>query len=184
LLQVLCLPTAPVLPIGKTETSAGLDFMGSFSDKNCLPFIPYGYANFEHNRVAFDLALYLATLCGSLLIFSATEGTKCDGRWLYRRSRDEFWSRRSESPSSSPPAPRWGFSFRLGLLPSHWVQVIMFKMKTPNTPEKYTVKHIDEITDRIIALRVRWLRHVETQLASQQSRPVLDHYKLSTEPAE
>ncbi len=50
LLQVLCLPTARVLPIVRTETSTGLDFMGSFSDKNCLPCIPYGYANFEHNR--------------------------------------------------------------------------------------------------------------------------------------
>jgi hypothetical protein len=29
-----------------------------------------------------------------------------------------------------------------------------------------------------------WLRQVETQLASQQSRPVLDDYKLSGEPAE
>jgi malonyl CoA-acyl carrier protein transacylase len=60
----------------------------------------------------------------------------------------------------------------------------MFKMKTAKTPEKYTVEHIGEITDRIIALRVRWLRHVETQLASQQSRPILDHYKLNAEPAE
>jgi hypothetical protein len=50
--------------------------------------------------------------------------------------------------------------------------------------EKYTAKHIDEITDRIIALRVRWLRHVKTELASQQSRPVLDHYELSTDAAE
>jgi hypothetical protein len=50
--------------------------------------------------------------------------------------------------------------------------------------EKYTAKHVDEITDRIIALRVRWLRHVETELASQQSRPVLDRYELSTEAAE
>ena len=50
--------------------------------------------------------------------------------------------------------------------------------------EKYTAKHIDEITDRIIALRVRWLRHVETQIASQQSRPILEHYKLNTEAAE
>jgi hypothetical protein len=57
-------------------------------------------------------------------------------------------------------------------------------MKTAKTLEKYTAKNIDEITDRIIALRVRWLRHVETQLASQQSRPVLDRYKLSTEAAE
>ena len=60
----------------------------------------------------------------------------------------------------------------------------MFKMKTPKTLEKYTADHIDEITDRIVALRVSWLRHVETQLASQQSRPVLDRYKLSTEAAE
>jgi hypothetical protein len=60
----------------------------------------------------------------------------------------------------------------------------MFKMKTPKTLEKYTAKHIGEITDRIVALRVRWLRHVETQLASQQSRAVLDHYKLGTEAAE
>jgi hypothetical protein len=35
-------------------------------------------------------------------------------------------------------------------------------------------------------LRVRWLRHVETQLASQQSRPTpaLVHYKHSTQAAE
>jgi len=50
--------------------------------------------------------------------------------------------------------------------------------------EKYTAKHIDEITDRIIALRVRWLRHVETELASQQSRPVLDRYEFSTDAAD
>jgi hypothetical protein len=64
------------------------------------------------------------------------------------------------------------------------VHVIMFKMKTPKTLEKYTAKHIDEITDRIVALRVRWLRHVEAQLASQQSRAVPDHYKLGSEAAE
>ena len=57
-------------------------------------------------------------------------------------------------------------------------------MKTAKTLEKYTAKNIDEITDRIMALRVSWLRHVQTQLASQQNRPVLDHYKLSTEAAE
>ena len=61
----------------------------------------------------------------------------------------------------------------------------MFKMKTPKTPEKYTAKHIGEITDRIVALRVRWLRHVRdsTRIAAK-SRSVLDHYKLSAEAAE
>jgi hypothetical protein len=61
-------------------------------------------------------------------------------------------------------------------------------METPTKREKYTAKRISEITDRITALRVRWLRHVETQLASQQSRPgparALDHYKLGTQAAE
>jgi hypothetical protein len=57
-------------------------------------------------------------------------------------------------------------------------------METSKKLEKYTAKHIGEITDRIIALRVRWLRHVETQLASQRSRPVLGRYKLGTEAAE
>jgi len=63
-------------------------------------------------------------------------------------------------------------------------------METPKRLEKYTVKHISEITDRMTALRIRWLRHVETQLASQQRRPApapapaLDHYGFSSEAAE
>ena len=61
-------------------------------------------------------------------------------------------------------------------------------MELPEKPEKDTAKHVNEITDRILTLRVRWLRHVETQLASQQSRhadvPALDRYKLSAEAAE
>ena len=57
-------------------------------------------------------------------------------------------------------------------------------METSKTLEKYTAQHIGEIIDRITALRVSWLRHVETQLASHQSRPVLDDYKLSAEAAE
>ena len=41
---------------------------------------------------------------------------------------------------------------------------IRLKMKSP----KYTTEQIDEIIDRIVALRTRWLRVVETQLASQK----------------
>jgi hypothetical protein len=73
LLRVLCLPTALVLPIGRTETSAGLDFTGSFSDKRRLPCKAYGYANFEHNGVALNVTLYLAQ-CGPFF-FPATKGT-------------------------------------------------------------------------------------------------------------
>jgi hypothetical protein len=67
LLQVLCLPTALVLPIERTETSAGLDFMGSFSDKRRLPCKVYGYPNFEHNGVALNVTLYLAAIWPFLL---------------------------------------------------------------------------------------------------------------------
>jgi hypothetical protein len=59
-------------------------------------------------------------------------------------------------------------------------------MELPKKLEKYTAKHVNELVDRMTALRMRWLRHVETQLASQQRRhaPALDHYKLSGEAAE
>jgi hypothetical protein len=33
-------------------------------------------------------------------------------------------------------------------------------------PPKYTARQIDEIVDRITALRMRWLQSVEAQLAS------------------
>jgi hypothetical protein len=49
---------------------------------------------------------------------------------------------------------------------------------------KYTAEQISEIIDRITTLRMRWLRQVEAQLASRQSRPILDDYQLSGEPAE
>jgi hypothetical protein len=57
-------------------------------------------------------------------------------------------------------------------------------MKTSMNLPKYTAEQISEIMDRVTTLRTLWLRHVEALLASQQSRPVLDDYKLSAEPAE
>jgi hypothetical protein len=56
--------------------------------------------------------------------------------------------------------------------------------KTDQRWPKYTAEQISEIVDRIITLRMGWIRQVKTQLASQQSRPVLDDYRLSGEPAE
>jgi hypothetical protein len=52
-------------------------------------------------------------------------------------------------------------------------------MKLP----KYTAEQIDEIADRIATLRMRWLRQVETRLAFQRSRPMIDHPELLTPPA-
>jgi hypothetical protein len=43
-------------------------------------------------------------------------------------------------------------------------------MNTPTKPPKYTAEEVRQITGRILILRTRWLRAVETQLASQQSR--------------
>jgi hypothetical protein len=55
--------------------------------------------------------------------------------------------------------------------------------KTDQFWPKYTAEQISEIIDRITTLRMGWIRQVETQLASQQSRPVLDDYRLNGEPA-
>ena len=56
--------------------------------------------------------------------------------------------------------------------------------KTDQLWPKYTAEQISEIVDRITTLRMGWLRQVEAQLASRQSRPALDDYRLSGEPAE
>jgi len=56
--------------------------------------------------------------------------------------------------------------------------------KTDQLWPKYTAEQISEIVGRMTTLRMGWIRRVETQLASQQNRPVLDDYRLSGEPAE
>ena len=57
-------------------------------------------------------------------------------------------------------------------------------MTTAIEQPKYSAEQIDEILNRIAALRVRWLRHVETELASQQSRVAFGDYAPALEPAE
>ncbi len=56
--------------------------------------------------------------------------------------------------------------------------------KTDQLWLKCSAEQISEIIDRITTLRMGWIRQVKTQLASRQSRPVLDDYELSGEPAE
>jgi hypothetical protein len=56
--------------------------------------------------------------------------------------------------------------------------------KTDQLWPKYTAEQISEIINRMTTLRMSWIRQVKTQLASQQSRPVVDDYRLSGEPAE
>ena len=80
--------------------------------------------------------------------------------------------------SPRPPAGASFVHFSCGVLATS------VKMKTSMTLPKYTAEQISEILARITTLRRGWLLQVETQLASQQSRPVLDDYQLSGEPAE
>ena len=87
-----------------------------------------------------------------------------------------------QKPQPKPPSSPLGLFFLAAL--GFAAVVIRFKMETLNKREKYTAKHISEIIDRITTLRMGWLRQVETQLASRQSRPVLDDYQLSGGAAE
>jgi hypothetical protein len=80
--------------------------------------------------------------------------------------------------SPRPPAGASFAHFSCGALATR------VKMKTSVTLPKYTAEQISEIIDRITTLRMRWLRQVENQLASRQSRRLLDDYQLSGEPAE
>jgi len=57
-------------------------------------------------------------------------------------------------------------------------------MTTATEQPKYSAEQVDAILNRIAALRVRWLRHVETELASQQSRVAFNDYVPGLEPAE
>jgi hypothetical protein len=43
-------------------------------------------------------------------------------------------------------------------------------MNTPTKPPKYTSQQIEEIIDRIMDLRMRWLRGVRVQLRIQEGR--------------
>jgi hypothetical protein len=56
------------------------------------------------------------------------------------------------------------------------------KMNASNKPPRYTPQQIGETVARIIDLRMRWLRVVETQLASRQNRHALDHSKIEAQP--
>jgi len=47
-------------------------------------------------------------------------------------------------------------------------------MLTAMEQRQYTAEQIAKIIDRIAELRVRWLSHVETQLASQQNHVASD----------
>jgi len=53
-------------------------------------------------------------------------------------------------------------------------------MNAPNKPPRYTPEQIHEIVKRIIDLRTRWLRVVETQLTSR--RCALSGLKIDADP--
>jgi hypothetical protein len=114
LLQVLGLPTAPVLPIVKTETSAGLDFMGSFSGKNCLPCVAYGYANFEHNRrgarfgaLSFNTMILQHYVARSLSLRRLKEPNATADRYIDGHGMS--FGLEDQKPQLKPPSPAGAF---------------------------------------------------------------------------
>jgi hypothetical protein len=109
------------------ETSANLDFMGSFSDKRRLPCKPYGYVNIEHNRgdarfgslsrntwlliLQHDLILQ-RDLGRSLSFRRLKEPNAMADRYIDGHGMS-FGLEDQKPQPPSPPAPRWGFSFWL-----------------------------------------------------------------------
>jgi hypothetical protein len=59
---------------------------------------------------------------------------------------------------------------------------VLSKMYISMNFPKYTAEKIAEIIDRIATLRMRWLRQVETRLAFEQNRQVIDHSERRGEP--
>jgi hypothetical protein len=114
LLPILCLPTAPVLLIMRTETSTGLDFMGSFSDKNPLPCTSYGYANFEHNRgiarfgsLSFNTMILQHYVVRSLSLRRLKEPNATADR--YMGGRGMSFGLEDQKPQLKPPSPAGAF---------------------------------------------------------------------------
>jgi DNA-binding NarL/FixJ family response regulator len=54
-------------------------------------------------------------------------------------------------------------------------------MKAPKKPPTYSPEQSKVLTDRLFALRARWLRYVETQLARQATRKNANHPGALTE---
>jgi hypothetical protein len=131
--------------------------------------------------VAFNLTLYLATLCVPAFSFRRL---KQPNSTADRYGNGHGMSFGLEDQKPQPKAPQLPAGAFLSGCLEFAAAIFRSKMETPKKRQKYTAKHISEIIDRITALRMHWLRHVETQLASQQRRPVLDQYKLSPETAE
>jgi len=98
----------------KRRLRTGLDFMGSFSDKNCLPCIPYGYANFEGNRGA----ARFGSLSFNTMILQPYMGRSLSLRRLkepnaradcYIDGRGMSFGLEDQKPQPKPPSPAGAF---------------------------------------------------------------------------
>jgi hypothetical protein len=72
---LLCLPTAPVLPLREIRDFGRSRFYGQFSDKRCLSSKAYGYPNFEHNRDGAQFALLFAISAAQRKAATASNST-------------------------------------------------------------------------------------------------------------
>ena len=124
-LQVLCLPTAPVLPIvrnrdfGRSRFWTSLDFMGSFSDKNCFPRTLYGYANFVGNRgaarfgsISFNTMILQPYMGRSLSLRRLKEPNATADRYIDGRGMS--FGLEDQKPQLKPPSSPLGLFFLSG----------------------------------------------------------------------
>jgi len=88
--------------------------MGSFSDKNCLPFIPYGYANFEHNRdgarfsaLSFNTMILHPYVGRSLSLRRLKEPNAAADRYIDGHGMS--FGLEDQKPQPKPPSPAGAF---------------------------------------------------------------------------
>jgi hypothetical protein len=98
------------------ETSAGLDFMGSFSDKRRLSCKAYGYSNFEHNRGGGQFApLSCDKICGPAFSFRRPKEPNSTVE-RYSNGRGMSFGLEDQKPQPQAPQPLLGLFFPAVLL--------------------------------------------------------------------
>jgi hypothetical protein len=95
--------------------------MGSFSDKNCLPYKPYGYANFAHNRggarigsLSFNTMILRHYVVRSLSLRRLKEPNATADRYIDGRGMS--FGLEDQKPQPKPPSSLLGLFFLAGWL--------------------------------------------------------------------
>jgi hypothetical protein len=92
----------------------GSRFYGQLLDKNCLPSIPYGYANFEHNggagrfgSLSFNTMILQHYVVPSLSLLRPKEPNATADRYI--NGRGMSFGLEDQKPQLKPPSPAGAF---------------------------------------------------------------------------